>query len=75
MTEILQLIRLHIKQLIVVTKDIIASFHLSLSPGYLVDVNAAANNGDSALHIASRLGYADLVDTLLENGASVRNTL
>ena len=39
--------------------------------GYLVDVNATTNNGDTALHVASRLGYVDLVDTLLENGASV----
>ena len=43
--------------------------------GYLLNVNATSNSGDTALHIASRLGFVDLVDTLLENGASVVKTL
>ena len=40
--------------------------------GYLLDVNASSNSGETALHLASRFGFVDLVDTLLENGASVR---
>ncbi|XP_066289244.1 ankyrin repeat domain-containing protein 27-like [Branchiostoma lanceolatum] len=37
----------------------------------VLDMNAANDNGDTPLHLASRWGYCNIVDTLLENGASV----
>ncbi|XP_035679546.1 ankyrin repeat domain-containing protein 27-like isoform X4 [Branchiostoma floridae] len=37
----------------------------------VLDINAANDNGDTPLHLASRWGYCNIVDTLLQNGASV----
>ncbi|XP_074646412.1 ankyrin repeat domain-containing protein 27-like [Tubulanus polymorphus] len=36
-----------------------------------LDVNAANDFGDTALHLAARWGYYNIVEILLENGASV----
>ncbi|XP_078688617.1 ankyrin repeat domain-containing protein 27-like isoform X1 [Branchiostoma floridae x Branchiostoma belcheri] len=37
----------------------------------VLDINAANDNGDTPLHLAARWGYCNIVDTLLQNGASV----